>query len=105
MKCFQNNCMFCFIMCKADVLPGLLYPAFLIITMTCLVSRQSDAVYVLQLLMFGPNQYFAENALLGDYTYRASAVAEGRVTVLRTSCEDFNMVCNLAPQHGQTFLA
>jgi CRP-like cAMP-binding protein len=62
-------------------------------------------VFVLQLLMFGPNQYFAENALLGDYTYRASAVAKGRVTVLRTSCEDFNMVCNLAPQHGQTFLA
>ncbi|KAA6426622.1 MAG: phosphatase 2C and cyclic nucleotide-binding kinase domain-containing -like [Trebouxia sp. A1-2] len=45
-----------------------------------------------ELLMFGPNQYFAENALLGNYTYRASAVAKGRVTVLRTSCEDFNMV-------------
>ena len=55
--------------------------------------------------MFGPNQHFAENALLGNYTYRASAVAKGRVTVLRTSCEDFNMVCNLAPQHNQTFLA
>jgi len=65
----------------------------------------SGAMFVLQLLMFGPNQYFAENALLGNYTYRASAVAKGRVTVLRTSCEDFNMVCNLTPQHGSTFLA
>lgn len=50
----------------------------------------------LQLLMFGPNQYFAEKALSSpDYTYRASAVAKGHVTVLCASREDFAAVCNL----------
>ena len=47
--------------------------------------------------MFGPNQYFAEKALLtADYKYRASAVAKGHVTVLCVSREDFMMVCNLS---------
>ena len=58
----------------------------------------------LQLLLLGPNQYFGEKALLGNYTYRASAVAKGRVTVLRASREDFTMVCNLNAQHGSPLL-
>ena len=58
----------------------------------------------LQLLLLGPNQYFGEKALLGSYSYRASAVARGRVTVLRASREDFTMVCNLNAQHGSPLL-
>ena len=50
--------------------------------------------------MLGPNQYFGEKALLGDYMYRANAIAKGRVTVLRASREDFTMVCNLDPSYG-----
>ena len=52
---------------------------------------------MLQLLLFGPNQYFAERALLGNYIYRASATAKGRVTVLRATRQDFTMVCSLGP--------
>ena len=37
---FQSNYMFCFIVCKAaNIVPGLLFPAFLVVTMTDLVSR------------------------------------------------------------------
>ncbi|KAL3152044.1 hypothetical protein ABBQ32_001157 [Trebouxia sp. C0010 RCD-2024] len=49
-----------------------------------------------ELLMFGPNQYFADKALVSaDYKYRASAVAKGHVTVLCASREAFTLVCNV----------
>lgn len=45
-------------------------------------------------MSFGPGQYFGENALLDNYRYSASAVARGRVSVLRASKADFEMVSN-----------
>ena len=48
-----------------------------------------------QIMSFGPGQYFGENALLDNYNYNASAVARGRAAVLRASKADFNMVSNL----------
>lgn len=47
-----------------------------------------------QIMSFGPGQYFGENALLDTYSYNANAVARGRVSVLRASKADFNMVSN-----------
>lgn len=55
-----------------------------------------------ELLLFGPNQYFAERALLGNYVYRASAIAKGRVTVLRATRQDFTSVCNLGSGHPKS---
>lgn len=55
-------------------------------------GAQSTCVFCVQIMSFGPGQYFGENALLDNYQYNASAVARGRVSVLRASKADFNMV-------------
>ena len=55
-------------------------------------GAQSTWVFCVQIMTFGPGQYFGENALLDNYQYNASAVARGRVSVLRASKADFNMV-------------
>ena len=54
----------------------------------------TEGLFVVQIMSFGPGQYFGENALLDNYSYNASAVARGRVSVLRASKADFNMVSN-----------
>ena len=67
-----------------------------VIQSSCAVGNFGRQCFVaLQIMSFGPGQYFGENALLDNYRYNASAVARGRASVLRASKADFNMVSSL----------